>query len=823
MLCACGGGGDKPATHVAATPTTVSVAASTDDAAPVAAVSLSVVNPPDDNLFAGDSATQNGIASVTFAGVSRTLATFTIDFKPPASLGAGTYDDTLTIGVCFDANCAHPVDGSPINVSVHYTVTQGTNTGGGDGGQQSSLPHLPLIANDIAWDPAGRRLYLSLPNANGPQGNVIMAIDPVTGQTLATQYAGSEPNVLALSADGHYLYAGIDGASSVQRFVLPALTPDLSYSLGTNGFLGPYVALDLQVSPTSPQTTAVSAGTTDFSPQAQRGVAIYDGATQRPDIAPGWSGGFALYDSLQWDPNGAALYASNSEVTSFDFYTLSVDASGVQQTQDFENTFSQFFRRIHYESGTHLVYSEDGRVIVPSTGARAGVFQASGPLVTNAAQNRAFFLQCDGAGHCTLDRFDLTHFTPIGSTDLGTVSQSPNRLVQWDTAGFAFNTGGGPVYLINGGGSTTGSPAGTPTTTIASDFVALPANDVVWDATHARLYVSVPSTAGAGGNSVAAIDPATGTITSTAFVGSEPAVLAISDDAQFLYVGLNGSNQVQRLKLPSLAPDIAYSLGSDQFTAAYYALDIQVAPGAPHTVAISRGDESSSPAALGGVVIYDDATPRPTHAPGFGPGGGGGVLYDSLQWGHDASRIFAANREDTGFDFYTLDVDGSGVTLDQDYGYVFPGFGGNIHFDRGTGIIYGDDGHTADPTTGQPVGVFNASGAMVPDSSIDRAFFLGQPPGASDFVLTSFDLGHYTPVAQAHVAGVSGFPKRLVRWGTDGLAFCTASGVYILHGAIVGNGPLAVQKSLERALPQRTWTGSGVPMRHEYLWSAPAR
>ena len=46
-----------------------------------------------------------------------------ITFEDPAQMGAGTYSDMLTISVCTDMACQHPISGSPQTVSVTYTVT----------------------------------------------------------------------------------------------------------------------------------------------------------------------------------------------------------------------------------------------------------------------------------------------------------------------------------------------------------------------------------------------------------------------------------------------------------------------------------------------------------------------------------------------------------------------------------------------------------------------------------------------------------------------------------------------------------------------------
>jgi len=54
------------------------------------------------------------------------------------------------------------------------------------------------------------------------------------------------------------------------------------------------------------------------------------------------------------------------------------------------------------------------------------------------------------------------------------------------------------------------------------------------------------SSVGNNGNSLQAIDPTTGLVTSSTFVGSEPNKLAISDDGHSLYVSLDGPLAVRR-------------------------------------------------------------------------------------------------------------------------------------------------------------------------------------------------------------------------------------------------------------------------------------
>jgi hypothetical protein len=372
------------------------------------------------------------------------------------------------------------------------------------------------------------------------------------------------------------------------------------------------------------------------------------------------------------------------------------------------------------------------------------------------------------------------------------VTSPATHLIRWGASGLAFTTNGGPTYLTGSNGPIAGSSASVPLGSANVATIALATTDMVWDQAHGVIYVSVPSTAPAAANSVVAINPVTQSVTAIQFTDGAPDRLAISDDQQFLYVGLDASGSIQRFKLPNLTPDINIMLGSGRY-GAYHALDIKVAPGLPNTIAVSLAVSGSSPTALGGIVIYDDAIARSVAASGFVD------LYDSIQWGNDATTLYAANYESTGFDLYTLAVNNNGVSLVSDFPNAFPDFYAAIHYDSTKGAVYSDDGHTAVAGTGLPPGWFGASGLMVPDGALNTAFFFAADPGQSapgGYVLASFDMTLYTPIAYLSFSNLS-FPnlqpstRGLMRWGTNGLAFATGSALYLISGQFVSNSPPA--------------------------------
>jgi hypothetical protein len=305
-------------------------------------------------------------------------------------------------------------------------------------------------------------------------------------------------------------------------------------------------------------------------------------------------------------------------------------------------------------------------------------------------------------------------------------------------------------------------------------------NDLVWDAPRNILYISQPGTSTKNPNTVIALDPISLSVlwTYSPGTGSEPNHLALSVDKKYLYVGLDGLATVERLVLgnQTAVPDISIPLGSDPNLGNYYAMDIGVDPVQSSTIAVARGVSSSVSIvqAQGGVAIYDSATQRPAVVTPTTQTGD--VLLDTIQWSPDGTTIWAANNENYQADFYTLTVSANGVSLVSDHPNLFPIPNLRIHYDSTTKLLYGDDGIALDPASAKQVGNFVSAGIMVPDSTIGNAYFIGQ---SSSQVLTvaylvqSFNLTKFTPVAQLSLYQVEGLPQHIVRWGSNGLAFAT--------------------------------------------------
>jgi hypothetical protein len=162
-----------------------------------------------------------------------------------------------------------------------------------------------------------------------------------------------------------------------------------------------------------------------------------------------------------------------------------------------------------------------------------------------------------------------------------------------------------------------------------------------------------------------------------------------------------------------------------------------------------------------------------------------------VQWGADASTLFAANSSSTAFDFYTLAVNAAGVMVSHDFPNVFTSPVKRIHFEPSKNLVYADNGQIVNPTTGTSTGrfltpLFFESALMVTDVAANRAYFITQQFSSGAVTMQSFNLTTLAAIDSLTINNVNGNIGRLVRWGQNGLAFNTSGGqVFLVAGTFV--------------------------------------
>jgi hypothetical protein len=427
--------------------------------------------------------------SAASAGVGSGSLTLTLsggDFIPQAVVQwNGT---TIPSTWVSNAQLQATVPGSNLANPAQVNVTV-VNVGPG-GGSSTPLPFSILAApgtgneisvygvggNDLVWDSQRQKIYVSAPGVQGALGNSIVIVDPVAGTIMPSAFVGSDPAELSLSSDGQFLYAGINGQNLVQRLVLPGLTADINFPLGSDSFDGPFYALGLKSAPGSPHTAAVSTGIFDASPSST-GITIFDDTTPRATRAPGWNTSDKAYADIEWGSDAATMYAPAQGIAT-DLYVLSVDGNGIRISKDFTGAliFPSSDFDVHFDTGTGLLYTDGGQVVRPSDATVVGTLGASGMVAPDSSLNRIFVLGQTmaqvGSFNFTIESFDQTSFAAIGSMTISNVVGTPSAFVRWGTNGLAFvtrgggitdsfNIGPGQLYVISGAFVNSATPAGS--------------------------------------------------------------------------------------------------------------------------------------------------------------------------------------------------------------------------------------------------------------------------------------------------------------------------------------------------------------------------
>jgi hypothetical protein len=822
-------------------------------------------------------------------------------------------------------------DSSGLTFSVNSPVT--------------SLNVLDVEGNDIALDASRGKLYVAVPSSASTNPGTVTVVDPIAGAVVSSQQLASAPTGFAISDDDQYLYAVIDGGATIDRLVLPALTLDINWSLGTDSLSGqPNLAGNIQVQPGAAHTLAAS-----FGEYGSGSVAVYDDGVKRSSVQGGL--GNSIGNSLQWAANGNELYAAwgvGSDATYYTtvsdsaLFTMPVTANGVGAVTTYNSDFRGEGVHLQLDPVTGYAYNDIGEVVDTSNGIPVGEYPSNpaashvfpGQLAVVDSKLHRFYALYQvwvSAGNYTfhIDVFDQTHFRLLETMIIPNAQGTPTNFIRWGQAGLAFVTNSpsasapGKLYIVDGSVVNPGTPPDTvagstitavPTLTAISPLAAtagaqgvtlavtgrdftlqstvywngaalpttetsatalsaqipaadlasvtqatitvsnagadLPAssslpfsvnpappagnqisvystggNGLVWDPIAARIYVSMPGIQGDNGNSVAVVDPLAGTVSNSGFLGSDPDRISLSENSQYLYIGMDGANAIEQLALPGFNVNASWNLGSDSFEGPYYALSLQAAPAAAQTTAVALGAFNISPASEG-VVIYDGATPRPTTTklPNFR------YPYSSLQWAGNDSTLYSVDGESPQ-DFLTLGVSPSGVVLAQHDDALLQPYSSTIHYDPGTGLVYADGGQVIQPSSGTIAGSFGASGIAVPDSTLNRVFILGQTTaqsGTSSYTIESFDQKTFASIGAITIDNVVGVPTGLIRWGSNGLAFTTITGflgqyiltgpgqLYVIAGSFVNpSGSESRPATKGPLLPVRkTWDLNAVPTNH---------
>ena len=293
----------------------------------------------------------------------------------------------------------------------------------------------------------------------------------------------------------------------------------------------------------------------------------------------------------------------------------------------------------------------------------------------------------------------------------------------------------------------------------------LTARDLVYDRVGRQIYASVRSTSPVQPNTLTAIQPMTGVLATSTFIGSDPTKLAISGDSRTIYIALEGGAKIRQFDTVSQAAGSPFALGADQFQYTYYVQDIAIDPGNSQTIAVSR---TTLPRTHAGVGIYDNGVKRSVDTPR-------NTGSNVIEFSTTSSTLYGYNNETSEFGFRTMSVTPSGVTVTNVRQGLITQFGIDIQFESGR--IYSTNGRIVDPVSGTLIATIplpSGSGSfagVVADPSLERVFYLLANP--SSVRILAYELKTFGQVGSMTlpVSGSLFDFSSLIRWGEKGLAF----------------------------------------------------
>lgn len=299
--------------------------------------------------------------------------------------------------------------------------------------QLLSQATISVHARVLAGDPSQPIVYAGTDGTDPTHPHSLVAFDGPTGQALWALDMGATPKVLAVSADGQFVYVGVQEDSMLRRVATATHAVDLRISLGS-GPLGAYRATQVLASPDDPHTIAVQRECVCSAPYpyTDTGLTVYDDTVARPTSTPSVGN---LPPIFTYGASGGVIYGRLGSTV----YQVTVTSTGatMQTLKSAESVNGGTGPELLYGSGAlYTTYGYDYDVTAQ---------KSLGNLPSLGAFPQTIAISRDGRTlyritltPAAITAFDLTQRTGLGSVQLNGGSGQVSSLVRWGSDGLAY-------------------------------------------------------------------------------------------------------------------------------------------------------------------------------------------------------------------------------------------------------------------------------------------------------------------------------------------------------------------------------------------------
>ena len=302
-------------------------------------------------------------------------------------------------------------------------------------------------------------------------------------------------------------------------------------------------------------------------------------------------------------------------------------------------------------------------------------------------------------------------------------------------------------------------------------------NDVVYDSVRDVLYATIPDSVGDElGNSIATIDPNTGELLNSIFVGSNPNAITISDDGSHVFVGIDGTGSIRSWQPGNGTLSAPAALPQGNFGNISVAFDITVPPGRPSTAIISTDNVGTS--GNGDLSFYDGNSVTDLD-----------VRFNTANFigFTDETTLVGFDDSNTGFDVVRFGLTENTLSFQGSQDRLVNNF--NIEAEIGTdGNLYFTNGAVVNPETFSFLGTFSTGlndslqlVEAVPE--LNTAYFIGSRSlfNGGDIVFSAFDTNTFLQVDSVTLpisTDLLGSRGELIVAGENRLAFVSTPGAF---------------------------------------------
>ena len=172
-------------------------------------VRLTLDRAPETGIYVETNYSSNAITFVNNWSPTPTIADLSIQFAGGLGLGSGTFNDTVTVTVCYDSNCVRQVGGSPFTISTRMIVSIAPEPGFAELEVASRI----ALEHDVIDAEFSRALNAIVMVGSYP-ANALYVYD-VASATESQQLLNKVPTSVSISPDGLTAAVGHDALISM--------------------------------------------------------------------------------------------------------------------------------------------------------------------------------------------------------------------------------------------------------------------------------------------------------------------------------------------------------------------------------------------------------------------------------------------------------------------------------------------------------------------------------------------------------------------------------------------------------------------------------